>query len=215
MNIQLYYAPTTCALVPYVNLTEAGADFKVELVNMRKKQQMTPEYMTINPKHKVPSLVVDGKPLTENVAINAWIAQAFPQASLMPADPWGYAKALSILSWCSGGIHPHLARINGPAKFGGAGEAGEASVRKAAVEMVLENFAVADVMLAGRAFFFDHYTAPDAHFFWCFRRAHEFKLDLARYANCQAHFDRMLARDSVKKVYAFESDVKARFAKAA
>ena len=26
MNIKLYYAPTTCALVPWVNLTEAGAE---------------------------------------------------------------------------------------------------------------------------------------------------------------------------------------------
>lgn len=215
MSIKLYYAPTTCALVPYVNLTEARATFDVELVNMRKKQQMTPEYLAINPKHKVPSLVVDGNPLTENVAINAWIADAFPSARLMPSDRWDYVKALSILSWCSGGIHPHLARINGPAKFGGIGEAGEASVRGAAVEMLLECFDVADAMLDGREYFFDHYTAPDAHFFWTFRRAHEFKLDLAHFKHCQSHFDRMLARPSVQKVYALEADAKAQIAKAA
>lgn len=215
MDIKLYYAPTTCALVPYVNLTEAGADFSVELINMRKKQQMTPEYLSINPKHKIPSLVVDGNALTENVAINAWIAEAFPAAKLMPHDRWTHAKALSVLSWCSGGIHPHLARVNGPAKFGGAGEAGETCVRNAAVEMVIENFGVADQMLKGREFFFDHYTAPDAHFFWCFRRAKELKVDLGHLKNCQAHFDRMLARPSVQKVVTFENEVKTRFAQAA
>ena len=214
MDIVLYYAPTTCALVPFVNLTEAGADFDTRLINMRKKQQMTPEYLTINPKHKVPSLVVDGRPLTENVAINTWIARAFPAARLLPEDSWDYVKALSILSWCSGGIHPHLARINGPAKFGGVGD-GEASVRQAAVDMVLENLAVADDMLRGREFFFDHFTAADAHFFWCFRRASQFELDLAGLVNCRAHFDRMLARPSVRKVYAFEKEVQERFAAAA
>ena len=61
MEIALYYAPNTCALAPYVTLTEAGADFEVRPLNFRKRQNFTPEYLKINPKHKVPSLVVDGK----------------------------------------------------------------------------------------------------------------------------------------------------------
>ena len=68
MKIELYYAPNTCALAPYVTLTEAGADFEVRPLNFRKRQNLSPEYLKINPKHKVPALVVDGKILTENVA---------------------------------------------------------------------------------------------------------------------------------------------------
>ena len=41
---------------------------------------------------------------------------------------------------------------------------------KAATEMLHENYKIADDMLAGREFFFDHFTAADAHFFWCIRR---------------------------------------------
>lgn len=61
MKIVLYYAPITCALAPYITLTEAGAEFDVHPLNFRKAQHTSPEYLKINPKHKVPLLVVDGK----------------------------------------------------------------------------------------------------------------------------------------------------------
>ncbi len=56
MEIALYYAPNTCALAPYVTLTEAGADFEVRPLNFRKRQNFSPEYLKINPKHKVQAL---------------------------------------------------------------------------------------------------------------------------------------------------------------
>ena len=116
MEIALYYAPITCALAPYITLTEAGAKFEVRLLNFRKGQHTSPEYLQINPKHKVPLLIVDGRILSESVAIQTWIARTFPQAKLLPADPWQELHAISLMSWCSGGIHPFLARINSPSK---------------------------------------------------------------------------------------------------
>jgi glutathione S-transferase len=70
MEIALYYAPNICALASYITLTEACADFEVRPLNLRKRQNFSPEYLKINPKHKVPAFVVDGKILTENVAIH-------------------------------------------------------------------------------------------------------------------------------------------------
>ena len=86
MSLTLYYAPMTCALVPYVTLTEAGAQFDVRNVNTRAGGTRTSEFLAVNPKHKVPVLVIDGEPLTENVAIQLWIARRYPQARLLPAD---------------------------------------------------------------------------------------------------------------------------------
>ena len=106
MQIVLYYAPITCALAPYVTLTEANAKFEVRPLNFRKGQHNSPEYLKLNPKHKVPLLVVDGQVLSESVAIQIWIARNFPQAKLLPADPWQELKAIALLSWCSAGIHP-------------------------------------------------------------------------------------------------------------
>ena len=214
MKIALYYAPITCALAPYITLTEAGAEFEVRPLNFRKQQHLSPEYLKINPKHKVPMLEVDGRTLTENVAIHQWVHRTFPAAKILPSDSWDELKAISMLSWCSGGIHPYLSRINNPAKV--CDVAGTAdSVVAHATEALNENFNIADDLLAGREYFFDHFTAPDAHFFWCCRRATQFKLDLTGYGNVWAHFNRMQERPSVQKLLAFEKETMDRFAQAA
>lgn len=214
MEIVLYYGPIACSLVPYVTLTEANAKFEVRTVNLRKGQQNSPEYLKLNPKHKVPVLVVDGRTLTENVAINTWVARTFPEAKLLPADPWQELEAISLMSWCASGIHPFLTRINSPARVSDAAGS-EDSVRRLAREQLIENYRIADGMLAGREYFFDHFTAADAHFFWAFRRGRQLVPDLPAFANCLAHFERMQGRASVQKVLAFEQSVQAEFAKAA
>src|SRR5579863_9458287 len=214
MQIDLYYSPIACSLVPYVTLTEAGAVFRVHNVNLRKGEQNAPEYLELNPKHKVPVLIVDGQTLTENVAIQIWIDRQFPNAKLMPKDPWTQLKAISIMSWCASGIHPFLARINSPPRVCDMPGADQ-SVRRLAAEQLYENYKIADAMLAGRDYFFDHFTAADAHFFWCFRRGTQFELDLAKYPNCQAHYARLQNRPSIQKCLAHEKAVQTEFAKAA
>jgi glutathione S-transferase len=214
MQIVLYYAPTTCALAPYVTLTEAEAEFEVRPLNFRKQQQRSPEYLKLNPKHKVPLLVVDGQILSESVAIQMWIARTFPQAKLLPSDPWQELKAISLMAWFSSGIHPYLSRINSPPRVCDVPATSD-SVRRLATETLFENYHVADGLLAGREFFFDRFTAPDAHFFWCFRRGTEFALDLSAFKNCFAHFERIKKRPSVQKLLAFEKSVQDGFAKAA
>lgn len=62
--------------MPFATLPEAKTNFTVRSINLRKGQQNSADYLLLNPKHKVPLLVVDGKPLTENVAIRLWIAAA-------------------------------------------------------------------------------------------------------------------------------------------
>jgi hypothetical protein len=43
MEITLYYAPITCALAPYVTLTEAGAKFQVRPLNFKTGEHTSPE----------------------------------------------------------------------------------------------------------------------------------------------------------------------------
>ena len=94
----------------------------------------------------------------------------------------------------------------------------EESVKQCAQKLLDENFTVADNLLAGRQWFFDHYTAVDAYFFWTFIRAIRFDLkylDLTKFKNCYAHYDRMRERPSVQKLLAFEKQTQEAFAKAA
>jgi len=214
MQLILYYAPNACSLVPYVTLTEAGAQFEVRPLNFGKRQHLSLDYLKINPKHKVPTLIIDGEVLTENVAIQTWIARQFPTAKLLPVDPMQELQAISLLAWCASGIHPFLSRINSPPRVCDL-PGSEESVRRLAVQQLFENYQIAEDKLSGREWFFDHFTAVDAHFFWCFRRGTQFNLDLAQFKNCLAHFERMQQRPSVQKLLAYEQEVLRGFAQAA
>ena len=214
MMLTLYYAPMTCALVPYVTLTEAGADFQVQNVNTRAGQNRQPEFLALNQKHKVPVLVIDGEPLTENVAIQMWIARHFPAARLLPAGPGEDIKAISLMAWFASGIHPHLTPNARPQNYCDL-PGSEENVKQVANKLLVEDFKIADGRLAGREWFFTHFTAVDAYFFWCFRRALSFRLDLAQFRHCIAHYERMQRRSSVQKVSAYEKQVLDAFAKAA
>jgi glutathione S-transferase len=203
MGLSLYYAPTTCAMVSYINLTEAGAEFDIKPVNFFKAAHFSPEFLQVNPLHKVPVLDIDGQLLKENLALQLCIARRYPAARLLPSDPLDELRAISLMAWFGSGIHPHLSRVNSPPKFCDV-PGTEESVRRLAVQMLMENFQVADDLLAGRDFFFDHYTAVDAYFFWCFRRGTQFELPMSQFTHAHAHFDRMLTRPSVIKAQSFE-----------
>src|SRR6202140_5729729 len=84
--LKLYYAPGSCALASHIALAEAGAPYTTEKVDFKTNQQNSPEYLGINPKGRVPSLVTDRGILTETPAMLAFIAQNFPLAKLARFD---------------------------------------------------------------------------------------------------------------------------------
>ena len=214
MKLTLYFAPMTCALVPFITLTEAGANFEVQAVNTRNGGNRTPEFLKLNPKHKVPVLVIDGEPLTENVALQVWINRQFPKAKLLPADPAQEIKAISLMAFCASGIHPKLTPNARPENYCDL-PGSEESVKRVANKLLFEDLKVIDDLLAGREWFFPHFTACDAYFFWCFKRAISFKLDVSGFGNCVAHHGRMSARPAVHKVLAYEKNLQEEFARAA
>ena len=214
MKLTLYFAPMTCALVPFITLNEAGADFELNAINTRKGGNRTPEFLKLNPKHKVPVLIIDGEPLTENVAIQVWIHRQFPKANLLPADPKQEIKAISLMAFCASGIHPKLTPNARPENYCDL-PGSEESVKRVANRLLFEDLKIVDDLLAGREWFFPHFTACDAYFFWCFKRAISFKLDVSGFGNCMAHHDRMQKRPSVQKALAREKQLQEEFARAA
>ena len=110
--------------------------------------------------------MVDGKVLSESTAIQIWIARTFPQARLLPADPWQELKAIS----CFHGALPASIRFwPASTRRPGLRRARRRRERQElAASELIELFKIADDLLAGREYFFDHFTAADAHFFWTF-----------------------------------------------
>ena len=56
---KLYYTPGTCALASHIALEDAGARYEAVRISFKTNQQNSPEYLAINPKGRVPSLVTD------------------------------------------------------------------------------------------------------------------------------------------------------------
>ena len=142
MDLTLCYAPMACSLVAYVNLTEAGAPFKVRTVNTGAKEQKSADYLAVNPKGKVPVLLVDGYPLTENVAIQQFIARSFPAAKLLPAG-FDEFKAISLMSWFTSTIHPHLTPNARPENYCDIPEAYD-GVKRVAQKLLFEDLKIAE-----------------------------------------------------------------------
>ena len=130
--LQLYFAPGACSFVPLVALEAAKAEFEPKLVKLHKGEQKTPEYLAMSPDGQVPVLVVDGKPLTQIVAICEYLDRSFPNAGLLPKDSWARGQALSQLAWMNNTVHPTFTHFFRPEKFAGT-DAGRADIKEQAV----------------------------------------------------------------------------------
>jgi glutathione S-transferase len=115
------------------------------------------------------------------------------------------------MAWCASGIHPHLTPNVLPQRYCDLPESAD-SVRRCAQQLLVENYGVAEGLLADREWFFDHFTLPDAYFFWCFRRGTQFNVDISPFPACRAHFERVSQRASVRKLLQFEADTLAALA---
>jgi glutathione S-transferase len=104
--MKLYFSNGSCSLASHIMLEEAGAKFDAQRLNLREGEHKRPEYLAINPKAKVPALVVDGGVITENPAILSYIADTHPQANLLaPPGDLQRAKAQEWLAWCASTVH--------------------------------------------------------------------------------------------------------------
>ncbi len=83
--LTLYYAPQTRATGVRILLEELGADYDLHVMNIRREEQRTPDFLAINPLGKVPTIVHDGAVVTEQAAIYQYLADAFPERGLAPA----------------------------------------------------------------------------------------------------------------------------------
>ena len=135
--LHLYFAPGACSFVPHVGLeiikAATGRDFEPRLVKLQKGEHRTPEYLAMNPDGQVPVLVVDGRPITQIVAICEWLDLAHAKVGLLPADTWPRAQAMRQFAWMNNTAHPAFTRVFRSSGFAES-EAAQAEVRKRAVE---------------------------------------------------------------------------------
>ena len=80
----LYYSPGSASMVVHLALLEIGAPYRLELVDVHGGRQHEPRYLKLNPEGVVPTLVIDGEPVTESAALLMALAERHPDARLAP-----------------------------------------------------------------------------------------------------------------------------------
>ena len=172
--LELYFAPGACSFVPHAGLeairAATGEGFEPKLVKLHKGEQKSPEYLALNPNGQVPVLVADGKPLNQIVAICEYLDRRFPQARLLPVDPWGRAQAMSQLAWMNNTVHPTFTHVFRAGDFAES-EASQADVRKVAAQRFrgfLERIQ-GSIATASPYWFGDRVSFHDAYAFTLFR----------------------------------------------
>lgn len=92
--LRLYHGSTSvCAIKARLTLAEKDLPWDGVLLDLRRGDQYKPEYRKLNPNAVVPTLVDDGKVIIESTLIIEYLDEAYPAPALMPADPYGRAKA--------------------------------------------------------------------------------------------------------------------------
>jgi len=202
---KLYYAPGTCALASHITLEEAGASYTTERLDFKSNQQSSPEYLKLNPKGRVPTLVTDHGILTETPAMLAFIAQSFPKAKLAPLeDAFAFARVQAFNSYLCSTVHVAHAH-KGRGYRWATDESSFADMKRKVPESVGACFALIERdMLKGPWVMGEQYTVCDPYLFTVALWLEGDSVDLADLPKVADHRRRMSERPAVKKVLADE-----------
>ena len=198
--MKFYYSPGACSLGIHVILEEIGKPYEGVVVSLKEQAQMKPEFLAVNPKHKVPTLQRDdGSVVTEWPAIALWLAGSNPEKALWPAELEAQVRTLELVDYVCGTVHPQaFSRIFGPARFAPS-EADHPKVLETGKANAVKYFDTLEKGWRGGDWAVPGgYSIADAALFfveywWAKRVGETLPPKLA------AHLERMLARPAVKR----------------
>jgi GST-like protein len=122
-RLQLYSMPTPNGVKAAIMLEEIGLPYEVHRVAFEKQEQTSPEYLSLNPNNKIPSIIdpngPDGQPLPlwESGAILLYLAEKTGQ--LMPPDAASRYETIQWVMFQNGGIGPMFGQLGFFLKFAG------------------------------------------------------------------------------------------------
>ena len=116
--LELYHHNiSVCAQKVRLSLFEKGLVWKEHHIDLMKAEQVSPEYLAINPKGVVPTIVHDGHPVIESTVILEYLEEAFPEKPLRPADPLARAHMRVWAKIPDDGLHMACGTLSYAAAF--------------------------------------------------------------------------------------------------
>jgi glutathione S-transferase len=114
MSLKLYAAPMSSATPVVHAIRELQVPCEIVMLDLKAGDQRKPEFLALNPNGKVPTLVVDGTPMFEAVAILQWLGDRYGvERGLWPAaDAPERPTALSWTAWAYVTVGAQIQRLN-------------------------------------------------------------------------------------------------------
>lgn len=111
--MRLYYHPvSTCSRRVLVAAHHLGTKVELVPIDLFKGEQHSPEFLKLNPNHRVPVLEHEGFVLWESYAIMQYLADLAPAQTLYPSDATARADVNRWLFWCGQYFMPGIGILN-------------------------------------------------------------------------------------------------------
>ncbi len=194
--MKLYYSKGSCALAVRITINELKLACEYEAVNLKDKTTASGKnYLAINPKGAVPVLALDnGTLLTENVAIQIYLAEHFKAHNLLPApEDFNRYRILEWLAFITSDVH----KSYGPLFSQDVPQDIKDSIF---IPLLKKKFNFIETQLTGKDYLMgDHYTLPDGYLFVMLTWLAHVKLDLAQWPAITAYYQRLQQRSAIQK----------------
>lgn len=207
-RIQLYSLTTPNGVKASIMLEETGLPYEAHLVSFDSNDQLSPEFLSLNPNNKIPAILdpagPSGKPLAlfESGAILLYLAEK--SGRLLPSDSAARYEAIQWLMFQMGGIGPMFGQVGFFHKFAGK-DYEDKRPRDRYVNEARRLLAVLDQRLNGRQWVMgDDYSIADIAIFpWVrnligFYEAGEL-VSIADFPQVTRALDAFLARPAVQR----------------
>ena len=203
MKLILHTMPGTIGVATHIALEECGLDYELVKVDFAKQEQLSDSYRKINPRLRVPSLVVDSHALCETPAILFYLAQIAPDSPIaLPREPLKIADIQSFNSYLGSTVHiAHAHKLRG-ARWSNDGTA--MALMKAYVPTTMSRCfdLIEKELLKGPWVQGAEFSINDPYLFAISQWLEGDAVDIAKYPKVQQHHANMLHRASVQQVLA-------------
>jgi glutathione S-transferase len=164
VDITFYNAPGACSLAPHILLLETGCPFHLVSAIIDKSATIFPPgFADINPKQRVPVIVINSVVTTEVPAVSLAVTNLRPELNLMGANSVEKEQVLEWMCWISGTLHGQgFGHYFRPQRFSTDIRAGP-GIKQRAEECIQDCFAKIEKRIIGLHCVGDHFTAVDAY----------------------------------------------------
>jgi glutathione S-transferase len=207
--MKFYMTPGSCSTGIHILLETLELPFEAWIINLPAGEHLRPEYLKINPRGTIPTLVLDdGRALTDFKSIALWLAHSHPRGKLLPTDAALVANAVELLDFALIQLHGEgFTRIFTTERYLPAGEVGREVLRDDVAahgrEIVTQAFGILEKRMPADGYAVSaQFSIADAALFY-----NEFwadKLGIALPPRVKAHYQRVRARPAVRQVLAEE-----------